>query len=643
MGKVKKRRNNGHRSVAPPTGAPSQAEIEQAAAAEDDARQPPEFLSGLTSLQGSVREATCVALASYFGGDDQMSPEKAKLLQKMLNGGLLKKLLPRMVDHSKLVRLHSVGALRNISVAGGLDVCEYMTTQDVITPCVKLVGEYSTPEHLGAQQTVDVHAFQILEQVFSLLANLSESSALALHQITVQRSLVLPALMRCLPVNAAPSMQLEAVKLLLVLGDNNPEWNASISAEPAHQQTLLQLIQSPEHSLNLRLTAVGVAINLPHVLDNAQAIALLLPVLKAAVAYDAVAVVAQAQLASENIPVAAEALGNAEIISEDPNDADRAAQETAAKAQHVIKAWKENVHVLTLGLELISNMLANGDDGDDDEEWGSDDEEGMEAAAQILGGHGTPTAAASVPSQVFAAEKMLAHVYGMLQALVVIPPQLHADIAEDFSIIRERTCSCLANLLLAASRAELEATCHLTQVFMNLMTLFSNAQSVASDRDVASAVMVAVGAVMTRAVDDQLPLECANEPLGLVVACATNAAASVEARTGAIRVLGTLGKKPHSLEENRVLGTCLGQLLNDTDLQVVCEVLNALFDVYCEETYDEVFFALNFLASLEHVGAGMKAKIKTESKALDRDLVAHSKETRLNLLRFIKYKKQHRR
>ncbi|KDO18162.1 hypothetical protein SPRG_16437, partial [Saprolegnia parasitica CBS 223.65] len=82
--------------------------------------------------------------------------------------------------------------------------------------------------------------------------------------------------------------------------------------------------------------------------------------------------------------------------------------------------------------------------------------------------------------------------------------------------------------------------------------------------------------------------------------------------------------------------------LSDTDLQVVCEVLNALFDIYSDEQYDEVFFRLNFLASLEHVSAGMKAKIKAEAKTLDRDLVGHAKETRLNLLRFIKYKKQHR-
>ncbi|RHY99859.1 hypothetical protein DYB35_010997, partial [Aphanomyces astaci] len=90
-----------------------------------------------------------------------------------------------------------------------------------------------------------------------------------------------------------------------------------------------------------------------------------------------------------------------------------------------------------------------------------------------------------------------------------------------------------------------------------------------------------------------------------------------------------------------VLAVCLSAVLRDTDLAVVCEVLNALFDIYADEQYDSVFHEVKFLTSLEHVGAGMKSKIKSEAKSLDRELVAHAKETRLNLLRFIKYKKQH--
>ncbi|RHZ07285.1 hypothetical protein DYB26_013414, partial [Aphanomyces astaci] len=132
MGKVKKRRNISHKNVAPPTGGPSQAEIDDAMEGLDDEvdaneaadaatttvaarggkKQVPDFLSGLTNLQGSVREATCVALASFFAGEG--TPDKLKMLDKLLNAGLLKKLLPRVVDPSTLVRLHALGALRYV-------------------------------------------------------------------------------------------------------------------------------------------------------------------------------------------------------------------------------------------------------------------------------------------------------------------------------------------------------------------------------------------------------------------------------------------------------------------------------------------------------------------------------------------------
>lgn len=45
-------------------------------------------------------------------GDEQNEQKLQKKLQKMIDSGLLKKLIPRMVDPLKMVRLHALGALR---------------------------------------------------------------------------------------------------------------------------------------------------------------------------------------------------------------------------------------------------------------------------------------------------------------------------------------------------------------------------------------------------------------------------------------------------------------------------------------------------------------------------------------------------
>ncbi|KAF0720198.1 hypothetical protein AaE_010356 [Aphanomyces astaci] len=328
MGKVKKRRNISHKNVAPPTGGPSQAEIDDAMEGLDDEvdaneaadaatttvaarggkKQVPDFLSGLTNLQGSVREATCVALASFFAGEG--TPDKLKMLDKLLNAGLLKKLLPRVVDPSTLVRLHALGALRNISAFGGLDVSESMTSEDILTPCIKIVVEYAVDNVDGKASP---HAVPILEQVFALLTNLCESCSLALVQATHQRHALLPALLHSLHVAKQPALHLETMKLLLVLCDNNPDLSQSFPAE--FPPALLQILQSPEHSTKLRLTTIGVAINLPNVLENAQSVGLLLPVLQSAVAYDSIGVVGQAQAASEQWDLAQQDYGTVEVVT----------------------------------------------------------------------------------------------------------------------------------------------------------------------------------------------------------------------------------------------------------------------------------------------------------------------------------------
>ncbi|ETV99290.1 hypothetical protein, variant [Aphanomyces invadans] len=483
MGKVKKRRNISHKNIAPPTGGPSQAEIDDAMEGLDDEvdandgstaidaavhgkKQVPDFLSGLTNLQGSVREATCVALASFFAGDG--TPDKLKMLQKLLHAGLLKKLLPRAVDPSTLVRLHAVGALRNISAFGGLDVSESMTNEDIMTPCIKLVIEYAT-ENLDVKATP--HAVPILEQVFALLTNLCESCSLALIQVTHQRHVLLPAMLRSLHLPKQPLLHLETMKLLLVLSDNNPDLIQSLPAELP--LTLLQILQAPEHSTKLRLTAIGVAINLPNVLDNAQSVEMLLPVLQSAVAYDPIGVVGQAQAASEQWALSQEDYGTVEVYADDDVD-EKEHVDKVKKAVAVVRSWRDNVHILTLGLELLSNMLANVDSGDVDE-WASDDEDGMEAAAQA---QGTTEVCrpVSVPAQVFGAQNILPHVYSIVQSVVTVPAHLAAPVVDDFAAIRERALNCLTNLTAHLSVADLTRGCDLNQVFRVVLALYADVQ-----------------------------------------------------------------------------------------------------------------------------------------------------------------------
>lgn len=94
-----------------------------------------------------------------------------------------------------------------------------------------------------------------------------------------------------------------------------------------------------------------------------------------------------------------------------------------------------------------------------------------------------------------------------------------------------------------------------------------------------------------------------------------------------------------SLEENAVVADHLVDLLKKDDVMIIGESLNALFDIYVDETYDAVFKEKNFLGVLEYGYNVFKEKIQASRKILPPESVGMLKQHLQNLKRFIKYKK----
>lgn len=103
-------------------------------------------LDGLTSLNALTRESSCAAIASLFEKID--SPEAGSdswsAAQRLIAGGLVKKLLPRMVDRAPDVKVQATGAMRNISAVRDPRVCEILVHDDCLTPVLTLLGRMST-------------------------------------------------------------------------------------------------------------------------------------------------------------------------------------------------------------------------------------------------------------------------------------------------------------------------------------------------------------------------------------------------------------------------------------------------------------------------------------------------------------------
>ncbi|KAG2772665.1 hypothetical protein PC129_g11194 [Phytophthora cactorum] len=655
MGKAKKLRSMSHKKRAPPTGGPSIAELEELQAMDLStmAADEVQLFKGLVDLQGAVREATCVAIATMFGDieSDEAEAQSRRKLQRMVDAGLLKKLIPRVVDPLPMVRQHALGALRNMSVTGGLELCELMTTQNVVTPLVKVITENATDVALNGSG--DLRAVQLLEQAVALLGNLCESCQAAINELT-QGELLPPIFKIAAQARTHLALHLETLKLLLLITEGNAQLNEVIGANAAYQQTIGALIQAPadQLSLQVRLEAVGIAMNLQSIMQVENNVVRMVPVLEAALAYDAVNVVQMAQQASENYELSQKSLLENETVDDDTLSTEEEQKITAAQLK--VRTWRDSVHTLTLALELVAQLAASGDENDDEEEWASDDEDAMEEYAASHMDTGAVGAAGSPVSKSLETSRVFPLCVTILQGLVSIPQLSTKTIAKDFEKMRIRVCNAVNNLLLSVSWEVLGEEV-VPQIFRNLCALYGNlnreveaASATPTDfslessatNDLEVAVTAAMLSALRRSTSENRQLAVAAEDAQLILNCAAQGR-SAESRLNAIGMIGCVGKRCSSPAEKEAVGRALVSRLDDSSLEVVAETLNAVFDVYDDEEFDDTFRALNLLSALERTSSALKAKLKAEQKQLDRALVAHVKETRLNLLRFIKYKKKH--
>lgn len=103
-------------------------------------------LDGLTSLNNLTRESSCAAIASLFEKADgpEAGGDSWAAAQRLIAGGLVKKLLPRMVDRAPGVKLQAAGAMRNISAVRDPRMCEVLVQDDCLTPVLTLLDRMSS-------------------------------------------------------------------------------------------------------------------------------------------------------------------------------------------------------------------------------------------------------------------------------------------------------------------------------------------------------------------------------------------------------------------------------------------------------------------------------------------------------------------
>lgn len=219
-----------------------------------------------------------------------LNPQKA---QTIVESEIVKIVSPLLMDPNPSVRNAVAGALRNLSLCG-IEVCENLVEQDVLTPLLTLLNEYAhnvewTPvfdRSVTHYEQLDQFSDTFL-QAINLVWNLCESDSIALdnfNQTTVlqsfvryldhsvfgidigkwgKQSMTIHTLIRTWNIDWHFLISAIAVaQCLLVISEDNPTaWR--VLNDFSAQLVLLLNIDNNEKSIFLRTLAAAILANVP--------------------------------------------------------------------------------------------------------------------------------------------------------------------------------------------------------------------------------------------------------------------------------------------------------------------------------------------------------------------------------------------
>ncbi|KUI68801.1 Synchronized import protein 1 [Cytospora mali] len=210
----------------------------------------------------------------------------------------------------------------------------------------------------------------------------------------------------------------------------------------------------------------------------------------------------------------------------------------------------------------------------------------------------------------------------------------NAGIFDAWSPVAKRIWSKVIVLVLATDTADVSLAAQVTSVAWAVARILQGSTPLLGDEHRKFISLYKASKGLAGKLEEQLDQEKADPFQALSVKC--------------IGVLGQLAKDPAPIDRNREIGIFLVTVLDalpDTPAADAVEALNQLMEIYSDETHacdKDVFFKDNFLKHLEDV----LPKTRTMAKTIDKrgqtsELRARVDEAKLNLGRFIQYKKTH--
>ncbi|KAJ7233513.1 armadillo-type protein [Mycena haematopus] len=652
------------------------------------------IIQKMQGTDATDRKWACVAVSNLIQND----PSTRRLLQgKNIVGALI----TRLTDSEEEVVIEALGALRNLCIDGGYDICAEMYNKSILVPLRTFVPKVSTTlsQYLEGAQNAPENAqklvYEFAENLITVLWCLSETSNKALTAINEMK--LTPFLMSFLaarekiPVAAITA----AAQCLYVLTDDNFPAIADVRSDGGYIACLMSIINADEkpmpngksaaecpdpRAVTLRVLAAGILRNISPIPPPSAA---------SAIDVDNDIVLPQLQPVIASISLADASASALQLISQQEStpDIEKLSLKYTPKTDHKSSAEIElerlesRLRTVQLALEILTGVCAtlpdpepevdmppernDGEGEDDDEEDGDDDDKDDElppdmdmAVDEVAMDTSAPGATRALPPLV---EPLLALIQPTtLSFPPLAAPSPHPPTTSALSAIHVAALECLNNVFLSLARnsnglADVAGGRTVWDAVWAALSAVGTQTGLGQERRRAM-WEVAVGVLWGVAIVCRGSLDPNPEHIQALMALCDGASAAVD--TGAqlrVKCIGTLeclamSPAPSSLQANATIATYLLSMLPSAAAPVspagtepMLQAAASLIDIYSDEgaPWDVNFRAGGYLERLAGAVDGVKKAVKAIDRRKEggRELRRRGEEVRDNLVAFIDYRR----
>lgn len=568
-------------------------------------------------------------------------------VQSICQSDLVRIAAPLLFEKDTSVRNAAAGALRNLSV-NGIEVCDFLVEQDVLTPLIALLTEYALdtewkPTFDAAMcDQMDLRS-DVFLQAINLLWNLCESTSAAVD--TFNQSQLMEGFIRCLDFNVFGSdISISVAQCLLVVSENNPKSWLVLNQHVPNFLCLLSVTGDYGHAY-LRTLAAGI-------LSNAPALA---------ASYAGTILQALSQVLDTNHQSAISDISN--IPSKDKDQAleleikmdtqDDETDEAAANRRRrqelptaddiVMRDVGYLLDAQRVAAEVITNLCSS-----EDEEWDDVEEEEISESESVVDyetgqSNGSTTnlnEGDKLPLEIVEAIKALGIVDKLWKRAQPLEDNLVQQLREsNISLLmkaknlRISSLLCLQNLCNCLNCEDLGGHNAIYSVWVDLGQLVFKGPKDTSILEPSTSLMRA--ALDHLKSKKELFNQMTQNDLELMLDGVRNCTMA-EIRANWLRMLGTLGcLLPEPLVKNIVLfivETCK----QEEDVWTISEALDALMDMFSDNDWHQILLDLNLPVVIKELEKYFKTKVRSQRKELKERYPA-VQTVLTNLSRFSKY------